>query len=431
MRKHSQVESPKEATSHDIGRRELLRGTATLGAGAVAASWALPVTVGSAAAAPRTASGPIRVLQPGEGPGRVGRYIEATPDHVHWGKLPTAATEPIATVPSGSVVTLDTVSHEGVLEDQGRDPVTFFGGFGIPRGSVLRDAIAIAASNIEHDFAADGPHVITGPIAVAGAEPGDVLEVEVLGLRPRVPYGVVSNRHGKGALPDIFPETPPPEPGADAQHPELFHNVFTLFPVHEVRGRLRGVIPAGPSHQAQVPVDPFPGLFGVALDTTDTVNSVPPNTGGGNLDIQDFTVGSRLWVPVMVPGAKFFAGDPHFAMGDGEVALTAIEGSLRMTFRLILHKKGDRSIPGGGGTLAGPFGETPERWLVIGLDEDLDQAMRNATLHAVEFLNGELGMSRASALAYASADIDFAVTQVVDRVKGVHGRIVKAHFVAT
>jgi acetamidase/formamidase len=97
--------------------------------------------------------------------------------------------------------------------------------------------------------------------------------------------------------------------------------------------------------------------------------------------------------------------------------------------RLTVHEKGDPAIPGGRGTLDGPFGETPDLWLPIGLDPDLDQAMKNATLNAVEFLNGELGMSRADALAFASADIDFAVTQVVDRTKGVHGRIVKDHLV--
>jgi acetamidase/formamidase len=425
----------EEATSTGIGRRELLQGTAALGASAAASSWALPEV--AQATAPRRRRrrgghahrGPIRVLQPGRGPGQVGHYIEATPDTVQWGRLPNAATPPIATVRSGAVVTLDTVSHEGVLEDQGRDPVEFFSGFGVPRRQVLRDAIAIAASDIQHDFEDDGPHVITGPVAVAGAEPGDVLEIQVLALRPRVPYGVISNRHGKGALPDIFPETPPPEPGADVDHPELFHNVFTFVPVRSVRGRLRGLIPAGPRHQAQIPIDPFPGTFGVALNTSDTVNSIPPNAGGGNLDIQDFTVGSRLWVRVMVPGAKFFVGDPHYAMGDGEIALTALEGSLRATFRLVLHKQG--SIPGNRGTLTGPFGETPELWLTIGLDPDLDQAMRNAALATVEFLNGELGMSRANALAYASADVDFAVSQVVDRTKGVHGRISKAHFVQT
>jgi acetamidase/formamidase len=156
-----------------------------------------------------------------------------------------------------------------------------------------------------------------------------------------------------------------------------------------------------------VPIDSFLGTFGVALDSSETINSIPPNAGGGNLDIQDFTVGSRLWVPVMVPGANFFVGDPHFAMGDGEVALAAIEGSLRATLRLRLHKRGDKSIPGGRGTLHGPFGETPERWLPSGLDPGLDQAMKNATLNAVTFLNGELGRpaptrSRSSAPTWTS-----------------------------
>ena len=194
-----------------IVRRDLLRGTTAIGAGAVASAWALPA---AAPAQSRVRRQGDRVLQPGRGPGRVGHYVEATPDHVLWGRLPNADTEPLLTVRSGAVVTLDTVSHEGVLEDQGRDPVEFFGRYGVSRGQVLRDAIAIAASDIQHDFANDGPHVITGPIAVAGATPGDVLEIQVLALRPRVPYGVVSNRHGKGALPEIFPETPAPVRGS-------------------------------------------------------------------------------------------------------------------------------------------------------------------------------------------------------------------------
>jgi hypothetical protein len=110
-----------------IPRRDLLRGAAALGAGAVATG----MTVGPAVAAPRRGHhgrGPraLRVLQPGEGPGRVGTYIRSTPETVHWGQLPNAVTRPVATVPSGAVVTFDTVSHEGILEDQGRDPVAFF-----------------------------------------------------------------------------------------------------------------------------------------------------------------------------------------------------------------------------------------------------------------------------------------------------------------
>jgi acetamidase/formamidase len=291
MGEQSQGSPELEAAATGIVRRDFVGAAAALGAGA-AATGRLAAPAAATTRRRFGGKGPhsLRVLQPGEGPGRVGTYIPSTPETVNWGRLPNATTPPVATVPSGAVVTFDTVSHEGILEDQGRDPVAFFGSYGVPRRKVLRDAIAIAASDIQHDFANDGPHVITGPVAVAGAQPGDVLEVEVLALRPRVPYGVVSNRHGKGALPEIFPETPPPEPGADAEHPERFQNVFVFVPVRRVRGGLRGLIPAGPRHQAQVPIEPFLGTMGVALNTTDVVNSVPPNAGAGNLDIQDFTV---------------------------------------------------------------------------------------------------------------------------------------------
>ena len=265
------------AAAGGMARRDLFRATAAIGAGAVASGWALPQGVEPAAAFQRRRRArPVRVLQPGRGPGRAGRYVRSTPATVNWGRLPNSTTAPVATIRPGGLLTFDTVSHEGILEDQGRDPVAFFCRFGVPARNVLRDAIAIAGSNIQHDFANDGPHVITGPVAVAGAQPGDVLEIEIVALRPRVPYGVVSNRHGKGALPDVFPETPPPEPGADAAHPDLFHNVFTFVPVRSVRGRLRGLIPAGPRHRAEIPIAPFLGTMGVALDTADTVNSVPP-----------------------------------------------------------------------------------------------------------------------------------------------------------
>jgi len=132
-------------------------------------------------------------------------YVPTTPETARWGSLPNASAKPVLTVPSGAVVTFDTVSHEGVLEDQGKDPVKFFGQHGVKPDQVLKDAQAIAASNLPHDFVKDGPHVVTGPVAIEGAKAGDVLLVEMLALQPRVPYGVISNRHGKGALPGEFP----------------------------------------------------------------------------------------------------------------------------------------------------------------------------------------------------------------------------------
>ena len=367
-----------------------------------------------------------RVLQPGTGRRR-GRYLASTPDTIMWGFLPNRRSKAVLTVRSGAVVTVDTVSHEGVLEDQGRDPVAYFGAQGVPRSSVLDDAIAIAASKLEHDFA-DGPHVVTGPVDVTGAKPGDVLRIDVLALTPRAPYGVVSSRHGKGALPGEYPLGPEPDPAASAARPELYRNVSTFTPVRRLGGTDKAIMPVSDTLRAEFPIDPFMGLMGVARDTREPVGSVPPTTAGGNIDIRDLTVGSSLYLPVFVEGAKFFTGDPHFAQGDGEVALTALEAPLRATFRLTVLPKGSDAIPGGRGALDGPFGETRDHWIAVGINEDLDRAMRQAVRESILFLHGELGMDRATAYAYLSAATDYVVSQVVDGNKGVHARITKSHF---
>ena len=156
---------------------------------------------------------------------------------------------------------------------------------------------------------------------------------------------------------------------------------------------------------------------------------MPPIPTGGNMDIADLGVGSTAYLPVAVRGAKFYVGDPHFSQGDGEVALTAWEASLRATLRLTLLKQGSREIPGGRGTLDVAFGETDDYWIAIGLDPDLDEAMKAAVRQAIEFLHGEFGIPRAVALAYLSAAGDFIVSQVVDITKGVHARIRKSHVV--
>jgi len=354
-------------------------------------------------------------------------YVPTTPDTVRWGSLPNAGAKPVLTVPSGSVVVFDTVSHEGVLEDQGKDPVKFFGSHGVKPDQVLKDAQAIAGSKLEHDFVKDGPHVITGPVAIEGAKAGDVLLVEMVGLQPRVPYGVISNRHGKGALPGEFPENKGPQPGADAAHPDLFGNHFTFVPIREIGGKWYGIVKGASGPEAHIPLRPFNGTMGVAPNTQEKPNSVPPGEYGGNLDINDLSVGAKLYIPIQVDGALFYAGDPHFVQGDGEVALTAIEGSLRSTYRLTVLKAGDKRLPMKA-PMKNPFAETKDYWIPVGLNQSLDEAMKDATRQAVQFLNEKLGMDRATALAYLSAGADFQVTQVVDRVKGVNAIIRKSDF---
>jgi len=357
-------------------------------------------------------------------------YVPSTPETITWGYLPNRDSMPFLTVPSSAVVVFDTVSHEGILEDQGRDPTKYFGGYGVGPKHILRDAASIAESGIEHDFIKAGPHIVTGPIGVEGAEPGDVLVVETLDLKPRAPYGVVSNRHGKGALPGEFPETEKPDPAASAEQPELYRNVSIFTPIRKFHNQWYGVMRNKDKEEVHFPVNPFLGIIGIAPNTSEIPNSIPPGAHGGNLDVAEaMGVGSKLYLPIQVAGALFYVGDPHHAQGNGEVALTALELPQRATLRLTLLKKGDERIPGK--ELRLPFGETDEFWIPIGLNADLNEAMKESVRQSIKFLNRSLNMDRATALAYLSAATDFDVSQVVDRTKGVHSLIRKDDFADT
>lgn len=354
-------------------------------------------------------------------------YVPANLSTMQWGFLPNKESKPILTVPSNSEIIFDTLSSEGMVEDQGRDPVKFFGKFGVKPSAVLQDAIEICASKTEHNMVTDGPHIIIGPVAVEGAAAGDVLKVDIISLVPRVPYGIVGNRHGKGALPGEYPKNDGPKPGADKEHPELFGSVFTFVPVKTVDGKIYGIVKTESGKEVRFPLNPFMGTMGVAPNTSDKVNSIPPSSYGGNLDIKDLTVGSSLYLPIECPGGMFCIGDPHFNQGDGEVALTALEASLRSTLRLTLLKAGDPAIPSKG-TLKYPFAETPDFWIPIGLDRDLDEALKKTVRAAIQFLVDKMGMDSATSLSYLSAATDFEISQVVDETKGVHAHISKKDF---
>lgn len=364
------------------------------------------------------------ILQPGTGPIRSEHYLVSSPDTVRWGWLPDRDATPVLRVADGATVTIDAVSHEGLLEDFGHDPRAWFGRHGVPAGDVLADAVDVAKC-IDHDRDA-GPHVVTGPIVVDGAEPGDLLRVDILELRRRVPYGVISNRHGLGALPEELPEGPAPDPDAGPEHPEKYRTVSLFTRVQEHGSRMVGALPYGTGRVARFPIAPFLGIMGVAPDVAGPVNSTPPGRHAGNLDIPALGLGSRLYLPVQVPGAGFYVGDPHFAQGNGEVCLTALEGSLRADVRLTVVRGDDAR--GAVGVIENPLGETDEHWIPVGLNEDLDEAMRDAVRQSLRFLESRMGMERRVAYAYLSAAADFEVSQVVDGVKGVHCRIRKRDF---
>lgn len=357
----------------------------------------------------------MTVLAAGAGPINGTDYLPCRPEEAFWGRLPCASDRPVLAVRPGDRLTVDTLSHEGLLEDQGGDPRAFFGSHGVPPDLVLADAVDLAASVHPRIPGTDGPHVVTGPIAVAGARPGDLLAITVHETIRRVDYGVISNRHGRGALPGEMPEGPGTV------------SVFSFVdedPDGSAYGNI-GLDPAG-SRTARFPLAPFLGIMGVAVAGSQRPHSVPPGVHGGNLDINLLTAGSTLYLPVQVPDALAYVGDPHFAQGDGEVALTALEASLRVTLEFDV-------IPGVEavsrfGELLGPVAETADHLVPTGLDADLDIAVQNCVRAALGLLEARYGMDRARAYAYLSAATDFNVSQVVDLVKGVHARIRKADF---
>lgn len=350
-------------------------------------------------------------------------YLGSDAESVLWGRLPCASDRPVLTIDSGTEVVIDTLSHEGLLEDQGRDPVAFFGGHGVPEEGVLRDAIALAAWGPFRDASADGPHVVTGPIAVRGARPGDLLRMTLLEAEPRVPYGVISNRHGRGALPGEYPLQTGTfsafarvEEGADG----VRRGVLPLVPAGE------GTTAEGGERSARFELHPFLGIMGVAVSSDERPHSVPPGPHGGNIDISLLTAGTSLYLPVQVPEALAYVGDPNFAQGDGEVALTAMEASLRVRVRFEVVPR-EEALAAFGDT-AGPLGETDEFLVPTGMDEDLDVAVQNCVRAAISLLEARYGMDRSLAYAYLSAATDFSISQVVDLVKGVHARVRTADF---
>ncbi|WP_238006383.1 acetamidase/formamidase family protein [Dactylosporangium sp. AC04546] len=314
-------------------------------------------------------------------------HIPSTADTLRWGRLPGAGADAVATVASGAVLTLDTLSHEGALPDQGGDPLAFFARHGVEPLPDLLDVVPRLARRPD-----DGPHFVTGPVRVEDAEPGDLLQVDVLALDRRADHGVITDRHAK----DVF----------GAERPPGFTGpvVSTFCRVAAGRAYLDG------DPRLSVPLAPFLGIMGVAAGAQD-VHSGPPGPYGGNLDLKHLVAGTTLFLPVLAPGALFYAGDPHFAQGNGELASTALEAPLRATLRLTVHK--------GRFELDAPVARTPASWIVCGLDRDLGRAVRAASAAAVRLLGND-GVAPDLALAWLSVAGDVEVTQVVDGVLGAH-----------
>ena len=320
--------------------------------------------------------------------------LRSTPDTVIWGWI-AADRAPVLRVKPGDTVRIDTVTHQGINTRD--DPVTFFGRAGISAEKVLPDAIEIFQQVRREESA--GPHLLTGPVYVEGARPGDMLEVRVLDVAIRVPYGVNATGPGRGAAADLLNE-----PAERVIALDLQRNV-ALF-----------------SAGIEVPLAPFMGIVAVAPPPAlRRVSTKPPGAFGGNLDFKHLTAGATLYLPVFNEGALFYTGDGHACQGDGEVDGTAIEISLTPTVQLIVHQ-------GGGTTMNWPRAEDAAHYYSMGMGPDLDAALQQAIRETVAFLQARTGLSAADAYALCSLAVDFRIGEAVNNVLMVYGAIPKRLF---
>ncbi len=264
---------------------------------------------------------------------------------------------------------------------------------------VAPDQVEQALRDIHQEVTDKGPggHILTGPIFVEGAEPGDTLEVRIEAIKLAIPYSYNAFGPPERAIPEDFPKAK-----------------MRIIPLD----REKMVAPFAPG--IEVPLRPFFGSMGVAPpEAMGRVSSAPPGIHAGNLDNKDLVAGTTLFIPVHVPGALFQVGDGHAAQGDGEVDITALETSLDGTLRFFVRK---------GAKLTWPRAETPTHFMAMGIDKDLDEAMRIAVREAVDLIVAEKELDRDDAYMLCSVAVDFRVTQVVDGTKGVHAMIPKAIF---
>ena len=314
--------------------------------------------------------------------------LKITPETVAWGYYWSAA-KPVLTVKSGDTVTVECVSvgNPTMLEKAG-----------LPADQVEADIRALYANPPKDK--GPGGHPLTGPIAIEGAMPGDVLEVRIKEIRLRSGYGFNNFGPNSGFLKGEFTKS---------------QSRIIYFDKQKMVGRFAPGI--------EVPLRPFFGSMGIAPpESAGKISSAPPGIHAGNMDNKELVAGTTLFIPVHAPGALFEVGDGHAGMGNGEVDITAMETSLTGVFQFILHKDMH---------LNWPRAETPTHYITMGIDTDLTEAAKICVHETLDFLVNEKKMTREDAYQLASIAVDFDITQLVDGTKGVHGMIPKSIFVGT
>jgi acetamidase/formamidase len=294
--------------------------------------------------------------------------LPATLETTQWGWFDNAQ-PPVLRINSGDTVALETMMHS--------------------HNQVVPGTTIEQIKKLRTDYPGRGPHTLTGPIYVEGAEPGDVLKITINKIVPRA-YAVNFN------VPGMFGEFPKDYPDGQVKYLYLdWDKKVTEF--------LPGVL---------IPLRPFPGTIGVARKEPGRYSSVPPGEYGGNLDIRDLVEGTTLFVPVFVRGALLWSGDSHAGQGNGEINLTALETAykeLNITVEVIK-----------GQPLDFPRIETPRSWVTIGLDQDLNKAWEQAKAQTIKLLAEQRKVTPDQAARLMLQISDCRVSQVVDIKKGVH-----------
>jgi acetamidase/formamidase len=308
-----------------------------------------------------------------------------TPKTVAWGYY-DATTPPALRVRSGDTVEVQTLitSSPKRLEAAG-----------LPAAEVEP-----ALREIHKQVTTKGPggHILTGPIYVEGAAPGDTLEVRIKTIKLAIPYAYNGFGPGRGFLPEDFP------------YPRM--KLVRLDTARMVARFADGI---------EIPLHPFFGSIGVAPpEGSGRISSAPPWIHAGNLDNKDLVAGTTLFVPIHAPGALLLVGDGHAAQGNGEVDITALETSLSGTLELVVRKDLH---------LHWPRAETPTHFITMGLHEDLVEATRLAVREMIAFLVSEKHLSRDDAYMLTSVAADLSITQLVDGNKGVHAALPRSVFV--
>ena len=333
--------------------------------------------------------------------------VAATSETCFWGFLDPDLS-PVLKVVDGSELVIEAVTHHA----------------GDAPDLLMDDGIRALWEAIPESDRGPGVHIMTGPIWVDGAMPGDALRVELREMTPRLPFGSNCAAHW-GVFHDLFGKERitvyelVEGSFAGAARP-LFGYDFTTRALYDVPG-----VVTPPDHErrepfgraVEVPVRPHLGVMGVAPLEAGRRSSVPPGVFGGNVDDWRFGPGATIYYPVFHEGAGFYVGDPHFAQGDGEICGTAIEASLDVRLRLSVAPGFSVEVP----TL-----ETVTHWYLHGFGDDLDAAMRMTAESMLRFLVDRGGFTMDEAYSIASVAVDFGVTQVVDGKVGCHAAVAKS-----